>query len=224
MCDGSACAVTLARALPVSQLADGSIDAAFGSGGLGTKTLGGSASIWAIAVQPDGKIVLAGASGSTYSLTLVRFDAMGVVDDAFGEHPRNVRCAGVDGHDGRTPRQRLDPRARAGKGLRLDARLVVNRCGIAGCGEEMRVRREPRKRLALRVSADAGREPFPAGLHDDLRQAVLDRLELLRPLEEQRAECAAIGGWMSFVSPPKKFVASCSRIKLRPKVANKTRA
>jgi uncharacterized delta-60 repeat protein len=65
---------------------DGTIDESFGSGG---RTLISSAYVNAIAVQPDGRIVLGGNS-STAGYTIFRFDAYGLPDRLFG---RNGRAA-----------------------------------------------------------------------------------------------------------------------------------
>jgi uncharacterized delta-60 repeat protein len=68
-------AVTLAR-----YLSDGTLDASFGSGGVQTTTLLDTINLNAIAVQPDGKILLAAAA----SLSVVRLHPDGSVDTAFG--------------------------------------------------------------------------------------------------------------------------------------------
>jgi uncharacterized delta-60 repeat protein len=65
---------------------DGSLDPSFGSGGFTTTALGGSASARATAVEPDGKILVAGRleSGSTTVAVVVRYDADGSLDGSFG--------------------------------------------------------------------------------------------------------------------------------------------
>jgi uncharacterized delta-60 repeat protein len=66
--------------------ADGSLDTAFGNGGWMTTQLGSSAWPYAIAVQPDGKIIVAGTTqdpaGSRF--VVLRYDANGVLDPTFG--------------------------------------------------------------------------------------------------------------------------------------------
>jgi uncharacterized delta-60 repeat protein len=67
--------------------ADGSLDASFGSGGKVTTRIGPDlAHADAVAVQPDGKIVVAGESslGTTYHFTLVRYAPDGSLDQTFG--------------------------------------------------------------------------------------------------------------------------------------------
>jgi uncharacterized delta-60 repeat protein len=70
--------------------ADGTLDASFGSGGVAATTItsGGAALIETMAIQPDGKIVLAGSNNpknTTYhDLALVRFNVNGTLDSSFG--------------------------------------------------------------------------------------------------------------------------------------------
>lgn len=68
----------LARVKP-----DGSLDGTFGNGGVVTATLSsGDDAAYAIAIQPDGKIVTAGAISSTAAV--VRYNTDGSLDDTFG--------------------------------------------------------------------------------------------------------------------------------------------
>ncbi|MBU0493269.1 MAG: hypothetical protein KKB13_15605 [Chloroflexi bacterium] len=70
---------------------DGSLDAAFGAGGIVTTTFGNSDE-WAygVALQPDGKIVVAGTARvsdtlqGVYDLALARYDSTGALDTTFG--------------------------------------------------------------------------------------------------------------------------------------------
>lgn len=68
--------------------ADGSLDSTFDGDGKLTTTVGtgGDAQAWAVALQPDGKIVAAGYSsnGANYDFALVRYSADGSVDTTFG--------------------------------------------------------------------------------------------------------------------------------------------
>src|SRR5262249_53663986 len=69
--------VALARYMP-----DGSLDATFGSGGRVVTNLGSTDVARAVAVQSDGKIVIAGASGGDFAL--VRYTTDGSLDTSFG--------------------------------------------------------------------------------------------------------------------------------------------
>ena len=64
----------------------GLLDESFGSGGIVTTTFAsGSAQGRAVALQPDGRIVVAGhAGGGNSDLALARYDASGKLDQAFG--------------------------------------------------------------------------------------------------------------------------------------------
>ena len=67
--------------------ANGTLDTGFGSGGKVTTDIGGSADWgYSVAVQGDGKMVLAGVSlnGSNYDFALVRYNANGALDTSFG--------------------------------------------------------------------------------------------------------------------------------------------
>jgi uncharacterized delta-60 repeat protein len=67
---------------------DGSLDTGFGSGGIVTTQVGGSAIAYAVALQPDGKIVVAGASYPAQvfdpTVVLARYTAAGALDTGFG--------------------------------------------------------------------------------------------------------------------------------------------
>jgi uncharacterized delta-60 repeat protein len=78
----SSAGFVLARYLP-----DGSLDPSFGTGGQ-VETDVGAGPFGALALQPDGKIVVAGGSTydrtSTNQFTLARFDSNGSLDTSFG--------------------------------------------------------------------------------------------------------------------------------------------
>ncbi len=61
---------------------NGSLDASFGSGGKVVTGFGGSDAAFAVALQPDGKIVAAG--GSSLNFALARYNADGSLDSTFG--------------------------------------------------------------------------------------------------------------------------------------------
>jgi uncharacterized delta-60 repeat protein len=64
--------------------ADGSIDSGFGSGSGGAVVIAGASNAWDVALQPDGKIVVAGASGGANADFLIaRFAADGSLDTSF---------------------------------------------------------------------------------------------------------------------------------------------
>jgi len=65
---------------------DGSLDHSFGSGGMVTTQIGQQSSAWAVAVQPDGRIVAGGGSwdGTTEGFGLARYEADGSLDPSFG--------------------------------------------------------------------------------------------------------------------------------------------
>jgi len=65
---------------------DGSLDTGFDSDGIVTTDLGGIDTASAVALQPDGKIVVAGESNSpgNFDFTVVRYNADGSLDTGFG--------------------------------------------------------------------------------------------------------------------------------------------
>jgi uncharacterized delta-60 repeat protein len=68
--------------------ADGSLDQSFGRGGSATSNFHAPAQGNAVAIQPDGRIVVVGGSGPTYAetdLALARFTPNGSPDPGFGE-------------------------------------------------------------------------------------------------------------------------------------------
>ena len=80
--NGARADVALARLKP-----DGSPDHGFASDGVTTTPIGRGSGAEALALQPDGKIVLAGFSAGSNGrsrLTLVRYDAGGSLDGGFG--------------------------------------------------------------------------------------------------------------------------------------------
>jgi uncharacterized delta-60 repeat protein len=66
-------------------LSDGSLDDTFGTSGLASVDFGGSSFGWAIAAQPDGKILVGGHdSGVNGVLSMARFNEDGSIDTDFG--------------------------------------------------------------------------------------------------------------------------------------------
>src|SRR5204863_5909182 len=71
----------------VRYMASGALDPSFGTGGMVTTPIGsGDDSGYSVAVQSDGKIVVAGVSnnGSSQDIALVRYTDSGVLDSSFG--------------------------------------------------------------------------------------------------------------------------------------------
>jgi len=70
----------------VRLLANGELDPGFGQNGKVTLTISGGSEARAVAVQPDGKIVVAGDAkpGSTYDFMIARLNADGSPDGSFG--------------------------------------------------------------------------------------------------------------------------------------------
>lgn len=68
---------------------DGSLDQTFGTGGRVITSIGSSSAATAIAVEPDGKIVVAGSTSPEHlqgrDFGLVRYDRNGALDTSFGE-------------------------------------------------------------------------------------------------------------------------------------------
>ncbi len=81
--------------------ADGTLDAGFGSNGRVTTSFGpGADKAYALLLQPDGKIVLAGDSyqGATGSdFALARYNADGSLDTSFGNGGKVLTAVGSDG-------------------------------------------------------------------------------------------------------------------------------
>ncbi|MBI2960352.1 MAG: hypothetical protein HYY28_08565, partial [Betaproteobacteria bacterium] len=77
--------------------ADGKLDTGFGAGGKVITPVGtGSDIAYAVAIQPDGKIVAAGtASGTTLTFALVRYNADGGLDSSFGSGGKVVTQFGA---------------------------------------------------------------------------------------------------------------------------------
>jgi uncharacterized delta-60 repeat protein len=100
---------------------DGSLDATFGSAGKVTTDFGASDTVSAIALQSDGKIVVAGSiqySGSDTDFALARYNADGSLDPTFGSGGK-VITSFSNTHD-----------AAFGVALQNDGKIVV--AGYAG--------------------------------------------------------------------------------------------
>ena len=80
---------------------DGSLDGSFGSGGKVTTQIDGYDRGNAIAIQPDGKIVVSGLTNITTSLDtyIARYNSNGTLDDVFGNNGKVIKSF-VSGNDG----------------------------------------------------------------------------------------------------------------------------
>lgn len=66
-------------------LSNGNLDISFGNAGYLTTNLGSDADSGnALAIQPDGKILVAGITGNTRDFVLLRYAATGILDQSFG--------------------------------------------------------------------------------------------------------------------------------------------
>lgn len=66
---------------------NGTLDSTFGTGGMVTTSLLSFSSIWSLALQNDGKIVVAGATSSSYpssDFAIARYNTNGSLDSTFG--------------------------------------------------------------------------------------------------------------------------------------------
>src|SRR5262245_15437749 len=84
-----ALAITLAPTLGYAQTGSGTLDASFGTGGKVTTDFAGAGDgVGGIAVQPDGKLVAAGAASINWQLdfALARYNSDGTLDTSFGNN------------------------------------------------------------------------------------------------------------------------------------------
>jgi uncharacterized delta-60 repeat protein len=104
--------------------ADGSLDTSFGTGGKAvTPMSAGADSLYAVAIQADGKILLVGgaaASGGIDDFALARYTTAGALDPTFGTGGRVTTPIGTSADSGRSV------------ALQTDGRIVV--AGLAYIG------------------------------------------------------------------------------------------
>lgn len=88
----------------VRYTATGALDGSFGSGGKVTTMIGSSSKGYSVAVQSDGKIVVAGSSinGSNSDFALVRYTATGALDVSFGSGGKVTTPIGSADDQGRS--------------------------------------------------------------------------------------------------------------------------
>ena len=77
--------------------ANGNLDTTFGKGGIVITAIGSSGFAQALVIQPDGKIVAAGSSGSSSDFTLVRYNPDGTLDATFGTGGKVTTAIGSGG-------------------------------------------------------------------------------------------------------------------------------
>ncbi len=91
---------TTGRDFAVARLnANGTLDSSFGAGGKTTADFGGNETAWAVALQPDGKIVVAGytSKGTTGNdFAVARVNANGLYDSSFGAGGKTAADFGGD--------------------------------------------------------------------------------------------------------------------------------
>jgi uncharacterized delta-60 repeat protein len=77
---------------------DGSLDTTFGTDGIATTDLGNQEVGKSIAVQPDGRIVIAGQiwDGHTNDFAIIRYNTDGSLDTTFGTDGKVVLDVGTD--------------------------------------------------------------------------------------------------------------------------------
>lgn len=75
---------------------DGSLDTTFGSGGVVTADVASPSGASSVAVQPDGKVIVAGGAfnGSIDGFALVRYNANGTLDGSFGSRGKVLTTIG----------------------------------------------------------------------------------------------------------------------------------
>jgi uncharacterized delta-60 repeat protein len=99
--------------------ADGTLDNSFGSGGKVITTItGGDDFSWSVALQPDGKILLGGNSG-TPAFALARYNPSGSLDNSFGAGGLVTTSIGGAACDGRVVKIQPDGKILLGGGSTL---------------------------------------------------------------------------------------------------------
>jgi uncharacterized delta-60 repeat protein len=113
---------------------DGSLDNSFGTGGITITTLPGSGFAQAVAIQPDGKILVAGyCTSPNADFALLRYLTDGSLDPAFGSDGIVITQAGTGADYGRALALQTDGKilvAGRSKGAKWDAAVV--RYGVNG--------------------------------------------------------------------------------------------
>ncbi len=144
----------LLAAAPIAAAAPGDLDPSFGFGGKVTTDFGGSyGGATAVAVQPDGKVVVVGETGDVYedrSIAIARYNPDGSLDSTFSDD--GVQTTDVSGGFGSGGRDLA---------IQADGKIVVVGVG-GGVGTEQAV--------VVRYAADGSLDPT----FSDDGQATLD--------------------------------------------------
>src|SRR5947199_1993786 len=123
-------------AAAAASAAPGSLDSTFGAGGKTTTSFGtGSADIYALVLQPDGKLVAAGSDVSQSAFALVRYNANGSLDPTFGTSGTASTPIGIDTYGASALVLQSDGKlVAAGDAWKdtVDADFAVNRCTANG--------------------------------------------------------------------------------------------
>jgi len=117
--------------------ADGTPDTSFGTGGKVTTSFGQvSADATSVAVQPDGKIVVAGYANINggYDFALVRYNANGTLDTTFGSGGKVVTEFGVQ-------QQGYSYAQGSSVALQLDGKIVLAGVAYIGSGRDIALAR-----------------------------------------------------------------------------------
>ena len=171
-------AASLLATVP-AQAAPGDLDASFSGDGKQTTDFGDWDHGPAVAIQADGKIVVAGGSGANFALA--RYNADGSLDTAFsGDGKADDRLRRP-----RSMRGRRDPGRRQDRGRR---RL---RHGLRARPLQRRRLARPRIRRAASVTTDLGGSDYAhvagdPGRRQDRRRRELRRGLRARPLQRRR--------------------------------------
>lgn len=146
---------------------DGTLDASFGAGGTATTPVGVSdAHATGVVVQGDGKIVVGGYAGYTYAgadpdFALVRYDADGILDTAFGAGGKVTTPVGASSDD-----------VARGIAIQGDGRIVVAGSSSNGTDSNFAlVRYNPDATLDTGFGA-GGKVVAPAGMSSEFAEAV----------------------------------------------------
>ena len=107
----------------------GALDAGFGTGGIATTVIGSANDLGnAVAVQSDGKIVVAGSSeGTNHDFAVVRYTAAGALDTSFSTDGKATTLIGSGNEQGQAV------------AVQSDGKIVVAGYSIAGGAEDFAV-------------------------------------------------------------------------------------